>query len=239
MLLDKNNSFTDQIFEILLSRIMKSEYKNMKLPSQNELCDEFNVSRITIRKVFDKLYNMGLIETDRRRGTFIKENGSFKENVLDSCFKEPYKKHINSLILSVNENCIKKNIADYLHSNSIVNIKSARSIGKRKISYENSYINKDLFKNFDWKNDIKSDISLYDVFKEKFNISIGRIEENVLAVNPPKNICSFLNIKNSTPILLVKRTVYPANIEIPFEYSEIYIIAEFFGKIIYNSKNEQ
>ncbi len=41
------------------------------LPSENELCDGFNVSRTTVRQAFDALEKEGLVERLRGKGTFV------------------------------------------------------------------------------------------------------------------------------------------------------------------------
>lgn len=235
---DKDKLLTEQIFETLFSRIMKFEYDNMKLPSQNELCKEFNVSRITIRKVFEKLFDMGLIETHRRRGTFIKEIEEFDKNIRKNAVKKNNKKLSTTIVLSIKEESLHKEAIKYLcikKGEDIVNIERVRIINDIKISYENTYINKNIFKDFRWSQKIKDGVSLHGTLRKYFNLSFGRIEESILAVNPPKNIRRLLNIDSKNPVLFVKKTVYSPKYKYPFEYSEIYILAEFFGKIIYNN----
>lgn len=43
-----------------------------KLPSEAELCEQFNVSRVTVRRALDELKRAGYLETRRGKGTFIK-----------------------------------------------------------------------------------------------------------------------------------------------------------------------
>lgn len=42
-----------------------------KLPSEKELCDQFNVSRITVRKSLSELHALGLIHSIAGKGTFV------------------------------------------------------------------------------------------------------------------------------------------------------------------------
>lgn len=64
-----------QVKEALEVRIRTLVYpKGSKLPSEKELCDEFGVSRITIRQALDMLESMGLTSSVHGKGTFVKAN---------------------------------------------------------------------------------------------------------------------------------------------------------------------
>lgn len=49
------------------------------LPSERELCDQFQLSRVTIRKAMDPLVNDGLLARRRGAGTFVADRGA-KDN---------------------------------------------------------------------------------------------------------------------------------------------------------------
>ena len=61
-----------QIFEELRRKIALGEYPNgTKLPTGEELCRMFSVSRITIAAVFEHLRDAGLIRSVRHAGSFV------------------------------------------------------------------------------------------------------------------------------------------------------------------------
>jgi len=76
----KMNRLTDlykpkylQLYEIIKDEINLGKYhQGEKLPSENELMKEFNVSSITVRKCIDILKSEGLIERSQGVGTFVK-----------------------------------------------------------------------------------------------------------------------------------------------------------------------
>ena len=64
-----------QIKENLEEGIRSEKYPvGSKLPSENDLCKTFNVSRITIRRALDILENDGMVSSIPGKGTFVKTN---------------------------------------------------------------------------------------------------------------------------------------------------------------------
>ena len=70
----KRVSASEQIFEQLKEKIFNGELQTgEKLPSENELCKLYNVSRTTIRQALANLSSLELIETRFGEGSFVKE----------------------------------------------------------------------------------------------------------------------------------------------------------------------
>lgn len=61
-----------QVSEILYNKIESQEWKeNEKIPSEAMLMEEFDVSRITVRKAISELTESGLLVRSQGRGTFV------------------------------------------------------------------------------------------------------------------------------------------------------------------------
>ncbi|OUM86063.1 MAG: hypothetical protein BAA01_01565 [Bacillus thermozeamaize] len=61
-----------QLKQIISEKILNGEYQpNEKLPSERELCEQFNVSRITVRQALDEAIKEGLLYRIQGRGTFV------------------------------------------------------------------------------------------------------------------------------------------------------------------------
>jgi len=68
---------TEKAYNEVMRLLLSGKYvPGDKLPSENELKDMFGVSRNTIRTVLNKLVVMGIVETRRGEGSFLKEIGT-------------------------------------------------------------------------------------------------------------------------------------------------------------------
>lgn len=63
------------VYDELLRRVGEMTVGD-RLPSETELCDEFSVSRITLRKAVDGLVQDGWLAREHGRGTFVTEPAS-------------------------------------------------------------------------------------------------------------------------------------------------------------------
>lgn len=69
-------SVTDEVFNKMLGQINKGTWKpGSKLPSEKELCNIFNVSRVTVRSALERLKTFGIIDTCQGEGSFVLEQG--------------------------------------------------------------------------------------------------------------------------------------------------------------------
>lgn len=61
-----------QLTSILKNRILSRQWEpGFKLPSERELCEQFNVSRITVRKALNDLAVQNLVHSVPGKGTFV------------------------------------------------------------------------------------------------------------------------------------------------------------------------
>lgn len=70
----KTESLRAQVYAQLKAQLMKGAWKvGEKMPSENELCSLFGVSRVTVRAAIQQLEILGLVETKHGGGTFVKD----------------------------------------------------------------------------------------------------------------------------------------------------------------------
>lgn len=67
-------SLSDQVYEIIMKAISNGTYPSGSLlPSENQLAEQFNVSRPTVRSAFSRLMERGYVHRHRGVGTFVAE----------------------------------------------------------------------------------------------------------------------------------------------------------------------
>ena len=68
----RRQSLSDEVKKVLKEYIYSMDpHESTKLPSENEIAQNYGVSRVTIRKVLDELEQEGLIIRIHGRGTFV------------------------------------------------------------------------------------------------------------------------------------------------------------------------
>lgn len=64
---------SDLVFDKIFMGIATGEYpKGSRLPSENELCSKYGVSRVTVRAALQRLLALELVETNTGGGTYVK-----------------------------------------------------------------------------------------------------------------------------------------------------------------------
>lgn len=95
-----------QLKEHIKDAILKGHYKpNDRLPTEEELCKQFSISRPVVRQAYDELIKEGLVGRRKGSGTFVK-----KQTDSNSLFKE---------FISFS---FEKNIPDLVNNSKIVKI---------------------------------------------------------------------------------------------------------------------
>lgn len=70
----KTDSLRTQIYIQLKNQLLNGAWKpGEKLPSENQLCETFGVSRVTVRAALQQLEILGMVETKHGGGTYVLE----------------------------------------------------------------------------------------------------------------------------------------------------------------------
>lgn len=73
----QKKNVADQVFEEIMSSLLSGSYDpGEKLPSENELAENYGASRNTVRSALTKLNALGILETRKGEGTFFKGVGT-------------------------------------------------------------------------------------------------------------------------------------------------------------------
>lgn len=77
-----------QVEEVLKERLRSEWGPGEQIPSEAQLCKQYQISRITLRHAIARLVNQGLVERGRGRGTFVRDTHLTAEVRLVSSFTD-------------------------------------------------------------------------------------------------------------------------------------------------------
>lgn len=215
-----------QIAEDLKFKINSDKWAvNEKIPTELELCEAYNVSRITIRKSLELLVNEGLLERKRAIGTFVTEK-RVKDNLTDYFSQEGQKfgdktHTIKAMIQKVKSTPKIAQFLDCEPGDNVMNLKRVFGTDDLPFAYFDTYFT--LFKNVSENSNDYYD-SFY-AYLSGMDINPRLVQEYIEAVLPSEEIKEQLHVNPQKPILKRVRQVSQSEKQFK-EYSECYYIGD-------------
>lgn len=191
-----------------------------RLPSERELSELFNVSRMTLRQAIQTLADEGILERKIGSGTYVANKKvqetmlgttSFSE-IIESQGRIPSSKVISYFITKPSSSEMEKLKID--EHTDILKMERIRYADDIPICFEVASIPYYLIENYA-KNEVSC--SLYKVLENKGNKVIGKSEQNISALIASEKIAHYLSIKKGEPVLRLRQVSYLSD-NVPFEY---------------------
>lgn len=217
----------EHFIDLIDSNTLKYEDK---IPTEKELCEEFNTSRMTVNKALTRLANKGYIKrisgvgsfvTNRNlRKSIIKMRGSMTEDIVRSGMK-PTTKLLEYSVLKGSEkpNIAKRlNIANDEYIHYFARLRYGDGI---PVALSYTFISQKLVKSMDVE---RLEGSINEYFNE-IGIKRSHCNEEYTAVIPTSEHIQLLDVKN---VALLKRTLLWYVADVPFEYTTHYLLGNRF-----------
>jgi len=224
---DYKTPIYQRIADKIISRIYEGEYPmNSFLPSENELAEEFHVTRTTIRKVLSLLKQQGTIKSYQGRG--YKVQSLFWEQSLLKFYS--FGKSIASKLENSNTKLISvKNVSgledvDEFENLELWEITRLRLVGEIPLILESSYIPVEFLKKVDNKN-LETN-PLYDLLARE-GIRCVNAKEYLEPVLPSLEAQELLEIEENIPLFQTTRYTYDSENRL-VEFRESLIRADHF-----------
>ncbi|PFW58531.1 GntR family transcriptional regulator [Bacillus wiedmannii] len=212
-----------QLMERLKDSIEKGHWVlGDKIPSENQLMDQFGVSRNTAKKAIEELVQEGILYRIQGKGTFVAKP-KLQQSLMGfySFSKVLKEKGLNpkDIILKIEE--IKPNvkIKEALQLSEDVNViemKRLRCAEDEPFILESSFIPKHVVTDIEQLKRV-GEISLYDLFSQHFNTVVTRANEAFEPVLIRADESKYLQTEEGRPALLLERTAYDIN-GVPVEF---------------------
>lgn len=183
-----------------------------RLPSETELCREYDISRITVRQALDALVNEGAIERRQGSGTFVAEPkraeavvyfGSFTEEVAADGHRG------STRLVGAEIANAASHVASRLRMQTnqpVWKILRVRLSDKKPVCYQVSYVPQTLLPRVT-KSELRSG-SLYDRLERTLGEPLSDAEENIEAALADPFRAALLDVRVGAPLLVLERVVF-------------------------------
>ncbi len=224
------------IVQTLTREIINGDYDGVMIPTQVEIAERFNVSRVTVREAINELIHRGLLITQRGKGTFVRRlpKEDFLKLTVAISFSQLHDgEKIQSRVLEISDiNCNEKLEKELSTSKDckIVKIVRLRMFDGIPHEYSISYLNRKYIGDIKFCSDELKTNSLYAQLEEKSGIVPDYINEEIRAVYCPDEVSRLFGILQD-PVLRIKRYTYNNKDEL-YEYCEVYQRSDVTSKRI-------
>lgn len=184
--------------------------QHFKVPSENELTQQFDVSRMTARRALQELTEQGILVRAQGSGTFVatfKSQSSLLEirNISDEIHERGHKHHAEQLML--------KSVAVNEEIKILLNLKNKEQVfmsqilhfeNDKPIQLELRYVNAALVPEY-----LLQDFTI--TTPHEYLSAVAPLTEathEIEAILASEDICQLLGIANSEPCLQVKRRTW-------------------------------
>lgn len=221
---DGERPLYDQVYQTLLQQIGDGTYPvQHKLPSEKELSELFNVSRITIRQALNQLQLEHLVYKIQGKGTFVSAPKTFQNISQLQGFAEALT-HLGHEVFNVVKEFrfipATPQIASKLKlsiNSTVVEIKRIRLVDRKPVSFELTYLPEAIGMALQQINLATRDVFL--AIEEDLSIPLGHADLNIDATLADEELSELLQVDIHAPLLRVERLTHDhAGHPIDFEY---------------------
>lgn len=227
-MIDKNSSIPlyQQLKDILQNKIETELEPGDMLPTEPEIEEMYNVSRMTVRRAIHELVLDGLIYKKQGKGTFVQEQKIvYNVERITSFTEEMEEKGITLETTSVDVTEISPSgkLSEKLNlepNEKLLRIRRIRSVNNEPFTIMVNYLRSKYVPGLS-KKGLKQE-SLYKLLEDEYNIILERAEETVEAREATELEAELLNINVWSPVLYLQRRSYMSG-DIPIEYTNVTI----------------
>ncbi len=207
-----------QLKNLIIKKIESGEYpEESKIPSEQELCEQYDISRPTVRQAISELTSNGYLYKEKGKGTFvsrsktkvsIKDYTGFTDSILDS--QDPGKHDILSLRIITQDDVPELGSIFSGQSSQVMNefaeIKYITADSNTILSLNTSYIPLSMFPEI--IEDIKAKKPSYDILRGKYPLLPVRTTSSLEIVYTQQSEAQYLQVQTGFPLIKVENLLY-------------------------------
>jgi GntR family transcriptional regulator len=198
-----------QVKQMLLKRIATGSYQiEEKLPSERELAEELNISRMTVREALKALVHEGFIYTRVGKGTYVSNLHYQQDSALTSFSEQMQKlgKEVSSKVIEFTLEPSTGQVSDKLQVNPeapVYKLKRIRSANHKVIAIETAYLPQELCRGLD-QYDFATG-SLYSVLRNQYGMQLSLADQIMVASLASEDEHEIFDIDPPAAVMHMKR----------------------------------
>ncbi|KAF1019944.1 MAG: putative HTH-type transcriptional regulator YurK [Paracidovorax wautersii] len=221
-----------QLREALRERILDGSYTpHERLPSENELCTQFKVSRITVRQALADLQRENLIFKIPGKGTYVSKPKAFQQLSQLEGFAEAMTRmgyEVRNRVLSHKTVPASPRVAERLKlvaGEPVAQLKRVRHINRAPVSYEVTYLPHDIGERLRQEDLAGRDIFL--ILENDYGIALGHADLQIDATLADEALSHALAVTEGTALLRIERLTHTAAGR-PLDFEDLYFRGDAF-----------
>jgi GntR family transcriptional regulator len=198
-----------QLEQLLRDDIAGGQYAvGSPLPSESAICERYGVSRSVVRQTLTNLAAVGLIRTERGRGSFVAEQKLQERFVqraaglFDDLHRMGYS--IRTAVLAQERAELPLPVQDFLGEQQGLRIDRVRSVDGRVLAFIRSYLSAERFSGL--LDEGLEDRSLYGLIEQRWSLRPTKGSRVVESVGAPEDIAPHLGVEVGEPLLFLRGT---------------------------------
>ena len=206
-----------QIKQTIKGWIVNKEFgPGNKIPSENELADRFNVSRLTVRQAISQLIQEGFLNSRRGEGTFVTNNenliNSFSletTGFMDELFSTQLSKVTTkwaTLSKMVAPKSVKEKLQLEMGDEEVVQIKRVRLLRGRPFTYTMNYLPVEIGARINEKDLYRR--RLLEILERDLKVEFTEAVQTIEASFADQEVAEKLEVASGSPILFVEKIMY-------------------------------
>ncbi len=206
-----------QLKNLIIDKIEKGEYcENSKIPSEQELCDAYNISRPTVRQAISELTSSGYLYKEKGKGTFvapsksqidIKNYSGFTDSILDS--QVPGERNIISACVINSKDYRRLEEIFNVSSSDFAHIKYLTQNSSDVFSLNISYLPLAYFPNI--IEDIKQKKPSYDILRGKYPLIPVKTKSALEVIYTDQSDAQAIQVQAGQAIIKIENMIFSKN----------------------------
>jgi len=210
---DEHEKLYLQLFEILKRKIENGEWTSgMQIPTEEQLCKTFNVSRATVRNAVLELVRQGYLIRQQGKGTFVSRSFISEGLIMTAVFKKlwveddsVFSKEViaKTVMMPVSGLSVELGVPENRH---VIYLKVLWESNKEPSILQESFIPFNICPQL-LEEDIETQ-SIIDLFDKKYSIKITSVHNFFEIFYLNKELAQSLQIAEGSPVILMTQKVF-------------------------------